>query len=137
MADSFKNVFPANLKTLRLELGKTQDEMARLLGITRGRLANYETGARLPDTNMLNLISERAGVTVDFLLRGGPRFRTTLNEEELKSYTCANQKLKKYGSFLNLNEINIASRIAITEFFNYLKEKENNDETHELKGNND
>ncbi len=127
MPNSFKNVFSANLKTLRLELGKTQDEMARLLGITRGRLANYETGKRLPDTNTLNLISDRAGVTVEFLLRGGPRFRTTLNEEELKSYTCANEKLKKYGNFLNLNEVNVASRIAITEFFNYLKEKDDNE----------
>ena len=134
MSNSIKNVFPANLKTLRLQLGKTQAEMAHLLGITRGRLANYETGKRLPDTNTLNLISDRAGVTVEFLLRGGPRFRTTLNEDELRSYTRANDKLKKYGDYLNLNEVNVASRIAITEFFNYLKEKEDADKTLDING---
>ena len=137
MPEINKNIFSKNLKALRLEFGKTQDEMAQLLGITRARLANYEIGARLPDTNMLTLIAQKAGVSTEFLLRGGPRFRTTLNDDELKSYTRANEKLKKYGDYINLNEINLASRIAITQFFDYLKEAEEKEKTSATKHSDD
>ena len=45
----FKTVF----KELRLSVGLSQDEMAKKLGVSRSTIGMYETGARKPDSEML------------------------------------------------------------------------------------
>ncbi len=116
--------FPMKLKILRLEQGKTQEEIAQMLGISRGCLANYETGKRQPDQEMLKKLAELLGVSVDFLINCSDVRNVTLNEEELKVHTRANEKLKEYGDIINLNEVNVVSRIELVDFFQYLKAKE-------------
>ena len=116
--------FTTKLKLLRLERGKTQEEVADELGISRGCLANYETGKRTPDGDMLKKLAKVLGVSVDFMITYSDVRNVTLNEEELKVYTKANEKLKEYGDIINLNEVDLVSRIQLIDFFQYLKEKE-------------
>ena len=56
------------LKILRLECEKTQEEVAKDLGISRIRYNQYETGKRTPDNEILVQISEYFNVSVDYLL---------------------------------------------------------------------
>ena len=56
------------LKILRLECEKTQEEIAKDLGISRIRYNQYETGKRTPDNEMLVQISEYFNVSIDYLL---------------------------------------------------------------------
>lgn len=120
--------FTTKLKMLRLEKGMTQGEIANELGISRGCLANYETGKRSPDGDMLKKLAQVLNVSIDFLMTGSDVRSVTLNEEELKIYTKANEKLKEYGDIINLNEVNVISRIQLVDFFQYLKEKEKREE---------
>lgn len=120
--------FTTKLKMLRLEKGMTQGEIADELGISRGCLANYETGKRSPDGDMLKKLAQVLNVSIDFLMTGSDVRSVTLNEEELKVYTKANEKLKEYGDIINLNEVNVISRIQLVDFFQYLKEKEKREE---------
>lgn len=120
--------FTTKLKMLRLEKGMTQGEIANELGISRGCLANYETGKRSPDGDMLKKLAQVLNVSIDFLMTGSDVRSVTLNEEELKVYTKANEKLKEYGDIINLNEVNVISRIQLVDFFQYLKEKEKREE---------
>ena len=56
------------LKILRLECEKTQEEIAKDLGISRIRYNQYETGKRTPDNEILVQISEYFNVSIDYLL---------------------------------------------------------------------
>ncbi len=83
----FQNVF----KKLRLSLGYTQAELADALGISRSRIGMYETGAREPDFETLEILADFFNVDTDYLL--GRTNKTTfipnekyyLNEDTAKA----------------------------------------------------
>ena len=56
------------LSELRKKNKLTQQRVADYLGISRGAYANYETGAREPDTDTLIKLADLFGVTVDSLV---------------------------------------------------------------------
>ncbi len=66
------------LRALRGE--RSQEEFARLVGLTRSALANYENGRTHPKPSILRQISQRAGISDDFLLSGQVRNEYELNE---------------------------------------------------------
>ncbi len=57
-----------NIKMLRKQYKKTQQQMAELLGITQQGYACYENETRIPPTDMAVKIADIFGVTVDYLL---------------------------------------------------------------------
>lgn len=56
-----------NLKTKRKELGLTQAEMARHLGITQTAYGKYELGKRFPRIQILRKMSKFFGCSIDEL----------------------------------------------------------------------
>ena len=61
---NFFNIF----KSLRQASGYTQQELADKLGISRSRIGMYETGAREPDFETLEIIADFFNVSTDYLL---------------------------------------------------------------------
>lgn len=57
----------------------TQEDFARLLGISRAALANYETERTRPKPSQLREFSRRIGISDDFLLNGSIRNELELN----------------------------------------------------------
>lgn len=53
---------------LRKKKGRTQEEIAKILGITRPAYTAYETGKRNPDYETLEKIANYYEVSVDYLL---------------------------------------------------------------------
>lgn len=68
------------LASLRKKSGLTQYETAEKLGISRGKLANYEQGSRQPDYDMLKQLSDFYNVTTDYLL--GKSDNPNMTEDE-------------------------------------------------------
>src|SRR5690554_1156572 len=56
------------LAALRKLNKKTQDDMAKLLGITRPAYTAYEAGRRNPDYETLQKIADYFNVSIDYLL---------------------------------------------------------------------
>lgn len=56
------------LKELRKFHKKTQQDVADILGITRGAYSNIENAKREPDINTLNILAEYYDVSIDYLL---------------------------------------------------------------------
>ncbi len=56
------------IKNLRKERDITQDELADILGVSYQSVSRWETGACYPDMELLPVISDFFGVTVDRLL---------------------------------------------------------------------
>ena len=67
----------ARLRHLRGE--RSQEEFAQIIGLSRSALANYETGRTKPKPSILRQISERLGLSEDFLLSGSFRNEYELN----------------------------------------------------------
>ena len=58
-----------NIKSLRKRLGKSQEEMSAILGLTRSSYSGYENGVADPGIQTLILISDFYKVPLDSLLR--------------------------------------------------------------------
>lgn len=62
-------MFSDRLKELREEKGLTQMQLAEILNISKGAIANYESGLREPKDNRLwKKIASYFNVTVDYLM---------------------------------------------------------------------
>ena len=78
---NFQNI----LKSLRTSHSLTQDALAKKLKISRSTIGMYESGAREPDFETLELIADFFNVDIDFLL--GRTLKTTyipLNKRNTK-----------------------------------------------------
>lgn len=56
------------LKSLRTERGMTQDQLAKVLKISRSTIGMYEKGDREPDYETLEAIADFFNVDIDYLL---------------------------------------------------------------------
>lgn len=71
--------FAQRLRTLRIEKNLRQDELAKILNISRQSVSNYENGARFPkDEVLIRRISNFFNVSIDYLL-GATSIRYSLS----------------------------------------------------------
>ena len=61
------NKYGIRLRELRTQNGYTQVQLAKLLHISRSRLAMYEQGNRQPDFEMQETIADFFNVSIDYL----------------------------------------------------------------------
>ena len=66
MGTSRLPIFQERFKDLRGEM--TQGQFAEKLGISRPTVGLYESGARIPDAEILRDIAEKCGVSADYLI---------------------------------------------------------------------
>jgi len=62
------NSFKTILKKLRDKKGLSQTQLANKLHVAQNTVSNWETGNREPDWEMMSVIANFFGVTMDFLL---------------------------------------------------------------------
>ena len=60
------------IKQRRQTLGYTQDRLATEANISKGFLSDVETGTRNPSAEYLLRIGDALGVSLDYLMKGGP-----------------------------------------------------------------
>lgn len=65
--------FGSYLKTLRKEKGLTQEQLAEMLGVTNRSVSRWETGANLPDIDVIITLSEFYDADIRDLLNGEKR----------------------------------------------------------------
>lgn len=61
-------MFAKRLVVLRKNKNVSQYELAKLLNLSRGQIANYEQGKRQPDYDILKMFADFFGVSTDYLL---------------------------------------------------------------------
>lgn len=77
-------MFSERLKQLRKEKGLTQVTLAETLGVSKGTVAMWETGKRMPGFDMLARLSELFDKRVDYIIgTSEDRRSATLTEEEV------------------------------------------------------
>lgn len=91
------NLFPIRLKSLRKQVGKTQDDMSKALGIQRSTYGEYERGRIMPGTDKLKALADYFDVSIDYLL-GTTNFTT----HEEKASTINSTDVIDVSSVMNL-----------------------------------
>lgn len=56
-----------SLKSLRVNINMTQEEVAKVLGVSQKTLSNWENGVTYPDQPAIEKICELYKVTYDFI----------------------------------------------------------------------
>lgn len=84
----------SKIKSLRIDRGLTQDELAKILGIARTTLASWEIDRREPDYAMLQKLADVFGVSVDYLLGRNKIIADALIVAEPKAVYSVNQMAK-------------------------------------------
>lgn len=56
------------IRAIRRERGMTMKQLGSIVGVSEAAISHYETGRREPDPNMLGLLANALGVTVDYLM---------------------------------------------------------------------
>ena len=92
---------------LRRESGMTQETLGEKLGVTNKTISRWETGAYMPDIEMLQLIGQSFGVSINEILAG-----QRLSDEEFR------QKAEE-----NVIAVSKASAFSLEEKKAYYKKK--------------
>ena len=83
------NLLGQKLAELRKKKGLSQYEMADRLGVSRGKLANYEQGSRQPDFDTLSKLADFFDVSTDYLLG---RTETPRTDNKLPELTTKDER---------------------------------------------
>lgn len=62
------SAFGKRLNGLRTDRGLSQDELAKIIGVSRSSVSMYEIGRNWPDFEVLDAIADYFDVNVDYLL---------------------------------------------------------------------
>ncbi len=101
------------IRELRLRANKTQNEMAKTLGITPQAVSRWESGISYPDVEMFPKLAEYFGVSIDRL------YGRAADERELEIERILGDVRKMRGDRVSSEEIENTLRTAIK---NYPKE---------------
>ena len=105
MADN-ENILGERLKDCRKRLELTQQEVAEKLGVTSASISSWESGARRPDFEMLDNLSNLYDVSFDYLLG---RINTKSNELKEAINKLGNAVSAKYESIIEDAVVNLLS----------------------------
>lgn len=94
--------FQSILKSLRLAKNLTQDELAKQLRISRSAIGMYESGAREPDFDTLELIADFFNVDIDYLM--GRTTKTTFIPHATESSYYTNPETAKIAQEIYENK---------------------------------
>lgn len=87
------------LSQLRKERGLTQEQLGEKLGVTNKTVSRWETGTYLPPVEILQLLSELYGITINEILSG-----ERLNDKEYREKAEENIKNALGASTFTLKE---------------------------------
>jgi len=113
----------SRLKALRRESGKSQETLARELGISRSCLANYENGTRMPDCDMLIRIANLFHVLTDYLIMRTDHRSPELSMDELNETIRLKNYIKAYEAGLDITKLAPEGQMILLNYYSYLRAK--------------
>lgn len=106
----------ARIAALRREMGQSQAELAKYLGVSASAVGMYEQGRREPSGAMLVALSENFGVSTDFLLTGkpNPTEETTIAQMLSSRLDAAQQRIGHRSNPLSGEELAVLLAAVLT-----------------------
>ncbi len=114
------DILALRLRTLRLEIGKSQDEVAKDLTISRSCLTNYELARRQPDYETLIRMANYYHVSMDYLTNRSNYRNAKLSPKELDAFVHIKESVETRSHFLDLSGLSVQCKMAIIEYCTHL-----------------
>jgi transcriptional regulator with XRE-family HTH domain len=90
--------FGARLKYLRESNNLSQEELRKILKVSRSNISKYENGTLEPNLDFINRVSEYFNVTSDYLLgKADNPNKITLDKQPSLDYIKVAKKAESYG----------------------------------------
>lgn len=107
--------FPDILKSLRKKNNLNQQELAKVIGVSRSAIGMYESGQREPDFETMEAIADYFNVSMDYLHGKAEQKETpSTNSDEILSFAL-------YGS--DNKDITPGMLEDVRNFAQYIREK--------------
>ena len=90
-----------NIKRLRLQKGITQEAFAKSVNVSRQAISSWETGRTQPDIEMLGVLADSFGVSIEELIYGEKR-NVKIDDTEKKYLSTATVVLSVLGGLMML-----------------------------------
>ncbi len=109
----------------RLDKGLSQEDLGKMLDLSRSSISNYETDTHSPDIDTLRKMADILDTSADYLLE---RISYDIDLKELNKVFIKNDKEElSVGDFIKgLIRLDEKSRNAIKEHFDLLEFKQKN-----------
>ncbi len=107
------------LKSLRLEQGITQDELAQKLNINRNAISRYENGKRQPDYETLKNIADYFSVSIDYLLEREPI--TPSLEISSAAFKLLESDAQMRDLYQSINDLSEEENRKIIDYISFVK----------------
>jgi len=122
--------FGIRLKTFRKNLGLTQKELAKEIGVKRTTVAGYETEGKMPPYNTLIKIADTLNCSLDLLLgyvmEDGTEYKVEqINPKIKKSYDKLAEREDLQILLKETEDLNPDSIKRIVKIIKLIKEEEN------------
>ena len=90
-----------NIKRLRLQKGITQEAFAKSVNVSRQAISSWETGRTQPDIEMLGVLADSFGISIEELIYGEKR-NVKIDDTEKKYLSTATVVLSVLGGLMML-----------------------------------
>lgn len=120
------------LRMLREKAGYSQNDVAKLLGISRTAYVKYETGDSQP-TRKLKKLAEIFNVSVDFLLSVENEIKENINAQEMMDSAFYLFKQEEIELVKNYRKLNAANKKEIDNLIDYKLYLQNKDKNNNAK----
>lgn len=92
--------FGSRLRELRNERNMTQEDLAKILKVSRATVGRYETDERFPDKEILQKLADYFDVSIDYLLCRTDIRNAFIPDEYQKQYKVTKRDLSQYEDFI-------------------------------------
>ncbi|MBQ2873364.1 MAG: helix-turn-helix transcriptional regulator [Bacilli bacterium] len=109
------------LRELRRENGMSQEDLGKLLGVTKVSVSGYENGNRVPSLDVLNQILDVFGVSADYLM--GRELNVVCEDDTSISMTLSTSDIEIIREIRSNNELFNAIANNPKRFFSSFNKK--------------
>ena len=107
------NSIGERIRKHRRRKGYTQEELARLIYVSRSAVGNYEIGKRVPNDAVVYLLSKNLGVSSAYLRTG-----------EMSPYEEYAERLVAMEYKIDVSELAMNHRILVLRFYDGIVQRE-------------
>ena len=114
------NIIGKRIRELRRACDLSQEELANEFFVSRCSITNYENGIRTPDVELLHLLCEKFGVSMNYILG------KVTPEEEVNELAYATRDIKPFltkEGHLDLSSAPPLVKIFVVDIYLYLMRK--------------
>lgn len=101
------------LRELREQMGLKQKDLAKVFGLTARRISAYESSEQEPSIEVLQMIANYFGVSVDFLIGNSKDLQQQPNSSPL-SLSRFGERIREYRIEKSIKQTALAKQVEIT-----------------------